>query len=249
MTISPSTGVSGTEVVLRGYTFTPNTKISIKFDDISVATFPPDILAGTTGGFIAMFNVPEVATGSHIVSARDPTGKTATILFTVTGQGPSISVLNPSGSDNVGVGTVLTITGSGFDPNSPVIITIERGILVTTLTSTTTASSGTFTAVVTIPTNTPLGVHTIRAVNNNNAAFATINIISGPQSSINLSSTIVTPSFAETISGSGFAPNRSVTVELDNSIIATGFTTSVGSFIVNFNIPAVVTPGIHSLSQ
>lgn len=249
ITLSPSIGASGTDVSVRGSTFTPNTRLSIKFDDISVVTFPPTIFTSTDGAFIAMFDVPTVGSGTHQVTVRDDKGRTATALFTVTGGGPLISLSFQSGTgSNVERGDVVTVRGAGFDHHTLVTITIERGIIPITLATVTTTDTGTFTATVTIPSAASVGVNTIRAVSGDDTAISMINIIPDSGSSIELSSTITRPGSRETISGSAFSPNRSVTVELDDKILATGLTTTSGSFVLTFDIPATIAARTHIVS-
>lgn len=81
---------------------------------------------------------------------------------------------------SVAPGGSLTVSGSGYDPSSNVAL--ELNSAPRSLGSATTNSSGSFSKVVTIPSDTPAGQHTIRATGTSNGApyeLRTIITVSG----------------------------------------------------------------------
>jgi len=245
ITISPVSGPTGTEVALTGSNFAPNTKISIKFGNISVRTFPVDVVTSNTGTFIAMFDVPAGVSGSHSVTASDSTSRTGSGVFAVTA--PSVSLLPISGNV-ITAGAPVTVSGFGFVPNIEVTLMFDGNIIATNPSKTTTTNTGTFTASLIIPVTASLGSHTMTVRGGGETAIESFNVISRLQSSITLSSAGAAPGSPITVSGSGFIPNTSVTVKFDSSILATTVTTSSGSFFVTFSAPLSVAPGTHIVS-
>jgi hypothetical protein len=74
ITISPTSGPSGTEVTISGSHFSGGARISITFDGYSVSTSPETVSARLDGSFTAKFVVPEVPAGNEgekIVRATD----------------------------------------------------------------------------------------------------------------------------------------------------------------------------------
>jgi hypothetical protein len=235
ITLSPVSGPTGTEVTVTGSNFAPNTKLSIKFGSISVRTFPVDVVSSNTGAFIAMFDVPAGVSGSHTVAASDNTGRIGTSAFAVTS--PSVSLLPISGSV-IAVGAPVTVSGSGFAPNTEITILFDGNMVATSPPKITTTSTGAFTASLVIPVTT-LGNHIITVHGGGETAIESLNVVSSAGAA---------PGSPITVSGSGFIPSASVTVKFGNSIFATTIATSGGSFFVTFNTPLNVAPGSHVVS-
>ena len=84
ITLSPTVGKVGTVVSVTGVWFSPNSRITLKFGDITLSTTPSLILTGSTGSFSATFLVPNVAAGDYTVTATDAMGVSATATFKVT---------------------------------------------------------------------------------------------------------------------------------------------------------------------
>jgi hypothetical protein len=243
ISISPTTGLTGTEVTVTGSNFAANSKTAIKFGSISVRTFPLEVVTSSSGTFLAKFDVPAGVTGSNSVIANDDTGRAGIASFAVTAPLVSLSPV----SATISSGTAVTVSGSGFAPNSEVTILFDGNIVGTNPSRITTTSTGTFTATFAVPIAASLGSHTIRVESNGDSAVAGFNIV-GRASAISLSSTGVKPGSPITVSGSGFTPNTSITVMLDNSILATSMSTSSGSFFVAINMPINMAPGSHVVS-
>ncbi len=243
ISISPTTGLTGTEVTVTGSNFAANSKTAIKFGNISVRTFPLEVVTSSSGTFLAKFDVPAGVTGSHSVIANDNTGRAGIASFAVTAPLVSLSPV----SATISSGTPVTVSGSGFAPNSEVTILFDGNIVGTNPSRITTTTTGTFTATFAVPATASLGGHTIRVESNGDSGIASFNIV-GRVSAITLSSTGVASGSPITVSGSGFIPNTSITVKFDNSILATTMSSSSGSFLVAINMPINMAPGSHIVS-
>ncbi|MFQ5970380.1 MAG: IPT/TIG domain-containing protein [Nitrososphaerales archaeon] len=245
ITISPTTVVYGAEITITGSNFSPNTQVEIKFDNISVRTFPSNVVVSTTGTFVATFDVPAgMDAGAHTVSARDDTGREGLATYTITGS-REISLSPASGR----IGTIITVSGSGFSANKSVTIKFDDSPVTTNPSTVTTTSTGTFSTTLVVPSTAITGSHTISAVSNGKTTNATFDVtLQASQGSINLSSTTVGPGSSVTVSGSGFNPNSGITFMLDGNILATSMTNSEGSFTIIFNTPADISAGSHSVS-
>jgi hypothetical protein len=77
--ISPSSGVPGTEVTVRGYNFTANKWVDIYYDEDWI----DDVQADGNGDFRVTFTVPDSYRGVHTVLARDEEGESASRNFTI----------------------------------------------------------------------------------------------------------------------------------------------------------------------
>ncbi|MGH9909018.1 MAG: beta strand repeat-containing protein, partial [Nitrososphaerales archaeon] len=245
ITLSPTTGISGTEVTVTGSNFTANTRVTIKFETILVATTPATVITGTSGGFLAKFDIPAGVTGGvHTVFATDEAGKIATATFTVQGTGgESITISPTSGS----VGTTVTVTGSNFVANTAVTIKFDGNAITTNPATVTTTSTGTFTATITIP-NIVAGSHTVAVTVGSKTATATFTISQSQSTSITISPSSGTVGTSITVTGSGFSPTKGVTINLDGSLVATSTTSSTGTFNALFTILATVTAGSHTVT-
>ena len=78
--VEPATPIVGKTATVSGYGFAPETEVSIKFGDLIVASSPT---TDKNGCFVYNFTVPEVASDTHLVTAADRLGNTATFEPTV----------------------------------------------------------------------------------------------------------------------------------------------------------------------
>lgn len=74
ITLTPTSGATGTVVTLSGSNFTPNAPIAVTFDSSPVATSPSPLTASPTGTFTATILIPATAyAGTHTITATDGT--------------------------------------------------------------------------------------------------------------------------------------------------------------------------------
>jgi len=110
ITLSPSSGVPGEEVKIRGYNFTAYEWVDIYYypNGSNSRIWVDDIETDKDGDFSwVTFTVPESCKGLHTVLAEDKEGKSTYISFTVK---PGLTISLEEGT----VGTNVTVEGHGF---------------------------------------------------------------------------------------------------------------------------------------
>ena len=170
ITISPTSGSIGDSVEVTGTGFVSGKAVTITFDSDKVGTVETDFY----GSFETTFSVPEAAPGSHDVKVEDGSNHT-TVKFTIT---TSIDISPVTSQASPGhVGTVVTISGTGFKPNSVVTITYaSEPVEVATVTS---EADGSFEATFGVPPS-KAGEHTITASDGTSSMKATFFMESTP---------------------------------------------------------------------
>ena len=107
ITLSPSSGVPGEEVDVRGYNFTANEYVDIYYYRDGARTRVAEDETNAAGYFWVTFEVPESCKGTHTVFVADDQGKSAYINFTVK---PGLTISSEEGP----VDTTVTVEGHGF---------------------------------------------------------------------------------------------------------------------------------------
>jgi len=107
VTLSPSSGVPGEEVTVRGYNFTADAWVDIYYYPNGSRTRVKEVETDEDGDFRVTFIVPESYKGAHEVLAEDEYDIDADTDFTVE---PGLIVDPEEGS----VGTTVTVEGLGF---------------------------------------------------------------------------------------------------------------------------------------
>jgi len=168
ITITPTSGLKGTAITVTGGGFAANSRLTIKFAGVTVASATSTTGGINTGGNIpagVSFAVPITASvGNNTVEVVDALGNSASATFTVTT--PSIT-LNPS----TGLpGTTVQVIGTGFTPSSNIIIRYGEAIVQTTPSTVTTSTAGYFVAYFTVPPGATNATVTAADANNNVAS-------------------------------------------------------------------------------
>ena len=164
ITISPTSGSAAIRVTVIGTGFGGEKDVTITFDGTRVATADTD----NDGSFIAAFDVPEVGAGTYAVVAEDEDDNSDTADFSVAA-GASLSTVTSEDSPGY-VGMDMTMSGTGFLPNTRVTITYATEPIV--VATTTSDANGEFSATFTIPPSEG-GVHTITASDGTNSLTST----------------------------------------------------------------------------
>lgn len=202
------------------------------------------MVASATGTFNATITIPSnTPGGSHTITVSDTTGKTATAAFNVLVSG-TITLSPTSGT----AGTSVTVSGSNFSPNSAITIRLGTTTLSTAPSTVTTTSTGTFSVTVQIPIATTAGTHTITATDAAGRVGSTTFTVAAGQTSITLSPSSGTVGSAVTVTGSGFIPNRGITINLDGNLVATATSSQTGTFSAIFNIPQTASSGARTVT-
>jgi len=173
ITISPTSGSAAIRVTVTGTGFGGDQDVTVTFDGTRVATADTD----NDGSFTAAFDVPEVGAGTYAVVAEDEDDNSDTVDFSVAA-GVSLSTVTSEDSPGY-VGMDMTMSGTGFIPNTRVTITYATEPIV--VATTTSDANGEFSAAFTIPPSEG-GVHTITASDGTNSLTSTFVMESAPPS-------------------------------------------------------------------
>ena len=176
VTVSPAAGAEGYKagdtvtVSLSSLAFSAGEKapgeVALTLDGKTVATSPVDptvIDASDEAGRATLtFTVPAGLSGAQTVTATvAETGATVRIPLPLAGApapGGTISL----GSSTVIAGNAVVVSGTGFAPG--IELALELRSTPVALGKVTTGADGSFSAVVSIPRDTPAGTHTVAAV-------------------------------------------------------------------------------------
>ena len=175
--------------------------------------------------------------------------------------------------------TLVTVTGNGFNPQSPLVISFQGDTRVTVAWT----SSGGFSTTFNVPSTSSIGDHIVKASQGSNSASKTFKVTDmlnpkttqGANSSsktfanrssvaptITLNSTSEPVGASVNITGSGFDPSSTVAITFNDTDITTTPTTVTtsnnGEFFANFTVPlsssvgfvqVVATQGSNSASK
>ena len=236
ITLTPTSGGVGDNVIVSGSGFTAYQTISFKLDGSALTVSPSTVTSDSAGAFSNVsFTIPSLGGGAHLVRATDQDGNYYEATLTLT---PKISITPTNGT----VGTQITVTGSGFAPGAPVAISWDN-LALSPAASTTATAAGTISVTFTSPASAK-GNHTVKAAdtstNSATAVFATtpkivLNPTSGGyQDSVSITFTGFTASSTATtqiLSGS--------TVYSITTTPATVQTDAYGNATATFSVPGV----------
>ena len=122
-------------------------------------------------------------------------------------------------STNGTVGTLVDISGAGFDPISTVTVTFDGATEATV----TTTQAGTFLNVqFNIPLSSSIGPHTVKASQGGNSDSKTFTVTSSTTPAITLIPTSGPVGTSVDITGTGFSPNFAVTITFEGKYCAYG---------------------------
>ena len=226
ITLSPASGTSGTAITISGSGFALNTVGVVGFDSNGNGAIDPGepqvAVTTTAAGAIPAgitLTVPAVAPGTYGVRADIPSGGSIEASASFTVSSPSVT-LSPSTG---GPGTAITITGSGFAPNTAGVVgfdsngngAIDPGEPQVAVTTT---AAGAIPAgiILTVPAVAP-GTYGVRADIPSGGSVEASASFTVPSPSIALSPTSGVAGAAITITGSGFAPNTAGVVGFDSN--------------------------------
>jgi hypothetical protein len=233
ISLNPTAGAVGSRAAVSGSGFAPHSPIALGFDDDSL---PASCTTNAKGSFRCAFTVPEATAGSHTVAASDATfNNSASATYTVN---PVISVDSTNGT----VGTTAAVSGHGFAPNKPIILTFDGSSVATSCVADVTGSFASCTFTVPVAA---AGTHAVTASDSSANSASAIYTITPD---ISLTPSAGPGDSKAAVSGRGFAPGP-ITVRFDGSSVATSCTADVtGSFnYCAFTVPAA-TAGAHTVT-
>ena len=232
--ITPEEGPVGTTVTVKGTGFGEDEEdIEVRYylTSSNYERVKRDITADEDGSWETTFTVPPSSKGTHKIDAKGDDSSLSDVEDAEFEIKPGISLSKSSGY----VGDTITVTGSGFKNKEIGVKVTYGGVQVG---STITADEyGAWTISFDIPASTK-GVHKIDASGSSTSA-ATIsdkNFTVSPK--MTLSPTEGHVGTTLTLSGSGFAGGKRVTITYDASETGTATTNDKGSFSdISFSVP------------
>lgn len=230
ITLRPLDSSPGKTVKVTGVYFATSSSITVSFAGGSIAS----TISNSTGGFVVSFVVPtSTPAGLYPVSAMDASGLSASNILTIA-LSPKIT-LSTGGSSHA-VGVMVSVSGTGFKPNSPIEVYFNNQLVA----SSTTNSQGTFSGSFTVPTVTA-GTYSVNATDGTNYGSKTFAI--KPQLKVSPTGSVTVGSKL-TVTGTGYAANSLVSFTLVTAKITTKVTSSLeGTFSIQITIPNVAKGG------
>jgi hypothetical protein len=216
ITLNPASAKVGVPVSVTGSGFTATTTVSVTFDGTSVGQATTDV----NGNFSLSFNVPASPAGGHTITASDSFESVSATLTLVS----SIRLSPSSGT----AGSQFTVSGSAFGASTSVIVSFESSQAVTA----TSDYNGSFTVSLSVP-NSSGGAHTVTATDGTNTATETFST---------LARIAFTPVKGQTgaqvtVTGSGFAAGRTVTVRFADTAVRNILADANGGFSYTLTVP------------
>ncbi len=207
-------------------------------------------LANETGFFNTTVTIPTTTAEPHTITVKD-----SNIDFLIkVNVSPGLSLNMEKGP----AGTLITATGYGFPHagsptgNTYSVTLTWNGDTTNVIATTTTDATGKFTATFTAPQDYG-GTHTVTAVANGTATItSSAPFIITPTLTITPFSFSNNPIQSVTATGTGFDPNLTYIIHLDNALLPLGTNGAItvnatGNLLLSF-VNTGLRPGIHTLS-
>jgi hypothetical protein len=234
ISLSPATGAALSSTTISGGGFAANTTVRIFFDGSSGPQVGIESSDGAGGLPGLAFTVPAVGVGLHQVFATDGTNS-ATTNFNVV----SLTLTPASG----GPGTVITVTGSGFQPNEAVSIAWDQTSSQVT-TATANISGQIFTSF-SAPNGT--GNHQVIATGQS-SGFVLKATFSLGGASLTLNPTSGAAGSDVHLSGTGFNANEQVNLAVDGNGLTSVNSDGSGNFSTTVTLSSSLGSGDHTIS-
>lgn len=218
VTVTPSSGIVGSDVTVSGKGFKASSQVTITSDSLLVITTPSTVFTNALGSFTAVFKIPSSTSGSHQLNASDGTYQMNVNYTTI-----ASLVLNLTTAK---VGDEVTVTGTGFQGSKQVNIYLGSA----SVKSVSSDATGNFNATFVVPAIKG-GNYQVTANDGTNSISASLSI--SATASMSASSGFIGAEV--TINGNGFY--GTVVVKFDGVEIARKSASSNGTFSITFDIP------------
>jgi trimeric autotransporter adhesin len=248
-----ATGAAGSTVTVSGPAAgspvgaNPFGSVKVYWDNLGTLLNGTTFAAGD-GSYSAKITIPSVAGGDHVIIVQDSLGTQASIPFTVT------AALKTSVTPSTGTTTyalpleAVTLTGSGFAASTLTTITFNGGTF-TPITATTNVN-GTFTAVMTVPTDTVLSAvpYTVTATQAGPVtATAAINVNYYLTVTPSGLTAPVPPGVTVTFGGK-ITASKAFSIAIDTVPVASGTSDGNGRITATYALPALIAAAVHSVT-
>ncbi len=236
--VSPSSGTRSGIISVTGSDFIPNSSLTIKLDSAILTVTKADSL----GNLGVSATLPRDASfGDHTISVIDSMGGASSTRLTVIKTG-TVTLSAETGR----VGTVVTISGSEYNPKTAVTIMFDSAIIETAKTD----ATGSFSTNIIIPTKTQDGGHTINVVDAEGRTGLASFSVREP-GFITITPTTGPPGTEVTISGWNYINGTKITINFGSQFSSDHvgtypkelFGSALGRFIGKFRIPLNHTEG------
>jgi hypothetical protein len=229
ITVSAVTGSVGDQITVTGKGFNASQSVSIVFDTQTVASASSDIHGVIPSTVVT---IPSAALGDHTISAKDAAGATPNAPFSIT---PKATLSVTEGQ----VGTVVSISGTGFSTSKAIAFFIDTTSVTQTVTTDTAGKFANYN--LTIPA-IPGGNHVIKIQDFGYPGSITANFKVNP--SITLQPSQGAIGSKVTITGNGFTPvtDNPIAIAYNGAAITTTpaviSADGAGSFAATIQIPS-----------
>jgi hypothetical protein len=273
LSISQAPGTTTNQIVITGSGFQANENVGLTYTPV------PATAASITPGTSNNVTVTADATGAFTTTVTNAYGNYSG-YYTVTGTGLSSGFTTTASSAvqlggylsfpaSVVPGQVFVISGTDFSPGTG---TASVNFAPTPATSSafTISAAGTFTATITVPTNTTPGSYTVTVnapvpnTTGTQTRTAAITVTALPTSGISLSAPSGPVGGTVVVSGTGYAPNEPVTISIQYGATSglsgtnvpgttqTFTASSTGAisatYSINSTVASVLTPGSYNIA-
>jgi hypothetical protein len=246
ISLSPLRGTVGTLLEITGTDFADNMPLTVKYDGFTIPVDSGSKQTNSRGDFDSVILIPDSVAGSHTVTALVSGGE-AKATFTIE---PDI-LINPTSGES---GTVVIISGTGFEKMKAVTIWFYNAAVATA----TTSIMGSFYTNFNVP-DIQAGRYNVEAEQGANIAKTRFTIAvpppppeppqPSPEPSPSLSISATTGSIGQGIvmGGAGFKADATVTIKYDYDLLTAATTDSSGGFAAAFTVP-ISNHGNHTIT-
>ncbi len=250
LTVAPVAATAGTTITAVGSGYDPangvvTPTVTFAFTDAAGirTTLPQTATDSATGGFAVMVSIPiSAAAGPAVIAATDISGTAATAAFDVR---PAAGATRIGATPSSGLpGSTTTVTGTGFAANQPITLTYAQNGSSTLVNpgAITATAQGLFTTTAPISGLAPAGPATFTAQDrDNNSAAAPFTITRNGVPTVAITPTLAAPASSVTVTGTGFAVNRPITLTFGQGTAATTILSGTASTDVNGVFTATAT--------
>jgi hypothetical protein len=230
--VDTTAGMIADQINISGNGFSPSQKISIYFDTSVIASVTTD----SQGMFSNMaVTIPQATAGNHIILAKDASGSTPGVTFSIN---PKITL----SANEITVGSTIIVSGIGFASSKTIRVLIDNRPVSGTIVS---DSSGKFTGFNLKIPEIIGGTHTVTASDSlDNAAKNDFSV--GPSISINPDHGAVGTNV--TVTGNGFlsVTDNPITITYNGIAVTTNPEVVTAGINGNFGVTFEIPPGTGS---
>jgi hypothetical protein len=223
LSVTPDSGQAGVQITAAGTGFGTARLVKLSFDRIEL----PEIMTDANGSCSVQFAPPPASSGNHTVMASDGIA-TAKASFTI----KALVVVDPT---SVVTGASVSISGTGFKPNSKINVRLDDGLPQ----ASTSDEIGSFEQKFVIP-GVDVGEHHLIASDGPDSATAALYVLA----SVRAEPGMVNIGDAISVSGKGLT--GSLTIRYDDTVVGTVVADADGSYSTRINTPISI-HGKHTI--